>query len=501
MNKKNRLFYGSCFALITTALSFSIRAGILSQLGQALNLTAEELGYINSMWFLGFPISMVIGGLIYHKVGGARIMQFAVFAHGLGILLTIYSGSYLGLLISTLLIGLGNGCTEAACNPMIADVYEGSLMSKMMNRFHMWFPGGIVIGSLLSQFMTGMELSWEMQIWAIMIPTLIYAYLFFGQSWPQAKVKEAATISGNFSAMSPLFIFMWFCMSLTAITEFGPQQWVGLILAKSGAQPMIILALVTGLMAVARFFGGEIVHRFDQTGVLLGSAVLATIGVYLFSTQTGAMSYVAAVFFALGVAYFWPNMIGFIADKIPKSGALGMSIIGAVGMFSTSIFQPIIGRWIDQDRSAIAAMGLTGDELDLVAGQATLGKMTILPSILIALFIILLFWVKKMKESGVSTKSDQDMFSQPFSYEGGIGRKEYAYCFIAFFFIVICLNATSLLGVPTEIIYFICIPIQGFIFAQGAKRCHDLDKSAWFQIIPFYFIIMIFSKGKRELNE
>ena len=149
-------------------------------------------------------------------------------------------------------------------------------------------------------------------------------------------------------------------------------------------------------MAVARFFGGEIVHRFDQTGVLLGSAILATIGVYLFSTQTGAMAYVAAVFFALGVAYFWPNMIGFIADKIPKSGALGMSIIGAVGMFSTSIFQPIIGSWIDQDKIATAALGLTGDELELVAGQATLGTMAMLPGILIVLFTFLLFWVKKL---------------------------------------------------------------------------------------------------------
>ena len=120
---------------------------------------------------------------------------------------------------------------------------------------------------------------------------------------------------------------MFVCMALTAITEFGPQQWVGLILAKSGAQPMLILALVTGLMAVARYFGGEVVHKFDQTGVLLGSAILATIGVYLFSTQTGAMAYVAAIIYALGIAYFWPNMIGFIADKIPKSGAFGMSII------------------------------------------------------------------------------------------------------------------------------------------------------------------------------
>ena len=132
MINDKRLFYGSCFALITTALSFSIRAGILPQLGDELSLSAQQLGSINSMWFFGFPISMVIGGLIYHKVGGARIMQFAFFAHAIGIIMTIYAGSFMGLMISTFLIGLGNGCTEAACNPLIADTYEGNKMSKMM---------------------------------------------------------------------------------------------------------------------------------------------------------------------------------------------------------------------------------------------------------------------------------------------------------------------------------------------------------------------------------
>lgn len=394
----NRLFYASCFALITTAFSFSIRAGILPQLGEELSLTAEQLGFINSMWFLGFPISMVIGGLIYHKVGGKAIMQFAFFAHAVGIILTIYSGSYVGLLISTLLIGLGNGCTEAACNPMIADAYQGTRMSKMLNRFHMWFPGGIVVGSLISKFITDLGMSWETQIWIIMIPTLIYAYLFFGQSWPKAKVEEGATLTGNLKAMvSPLFLFMVVCMALTAASEFIPQQWSSIILAKSGAQPMLILALVTGIMAVARYFGGEMVHKFDQTGVLLGSAVLAAIGIYLFSTQTGAMAYIAAVFFALGVAYFWPNMIGFVADKIPKSGALGLSIMGAVGMFSQTIFQPITGRWIDSDLEKVAARGLTGDELELVAGQETMRTITLFPVILIVLFTILYFWVRNNK--------------------------------------------------------------------------------------------------------
>jgi len=396
MNTERRLFYGSCFALITTALSFSIRAGILGQLGTELSFSAEQLGWINSMWFLGFPISMVIGGLVYHTVGARKIMQFAFFAHAVGIVMTIYSGSFIGLLLSTLLIGLGNGCTEAACNPMIADTYEGVTMSKMMNRFHMWFPGGIVIGSLISKFMTDASFSWEAQIWVIMIPTLIYAWLFWGQKFPEAKVEESTQVSKNVQAMlSPLFLFIFACMALTAITEFGPQQWVGLILSSSGAQPMLILALVTGLMAVARYFGGDAVGKFSQTGVLLGSAVLATIGVFLFSTQTGAMAYVAAIVYALGIAYFWPNMIGFVADKIPKSGALGMSIVGAVGMFASSIFQPIIGGWIDGNRGAAAAAGLTGDALELVAGQATLGTMVIFPAILVVLFTILHLWVRK----------------------------------------------------------------------------------------------------------
>ncbi len=398
----SRLFLGSCFALITTAFSFSIRAGILPQLATEFNLSAEQLGFINSMWFLGFPIAMIIGGLVYHTFGPKNIMMVAFLCHALGIILTLYPGilgGYTGLLVSTFLIGIGNGCTEAACNPMIADTYEGTKMSTMLNRFHMWFPGGIVIGALLSKFMTEANMGWQAQIWLILIPTLVYAYLFWGQTFPKPKTEGVTSIGENLKAMflNPLYLFMFACMALTAITEFGPQQWTGLIMAKSGASPMIILALVTGLMAVIRWFAGPIVAKFDQTGVLLGSAVLAAIGIYLFSSQTGAMTYVAAIFFAGGVALFWPNMIGFIAEKVPLSGALGMSVLGGVGMFSTSIFQPIIGKWIDDSKAEQTAAGLTGDAMELAAGQSTLSTMVTFPAILIVAFLVLYFWQKKGK--------------------------------------------------------------------------------------------------------
>lgn len=394
---KSALFNGSCFALITTAFTFAIRAGVLPELGREFNLTAEQLGFINSMWFLGFPISMIIGGLVYHSFGAKNIMRVAFISHTLGIILTIYSGGYGLLLLSTLFIGFGNGCTEAACNPMIADSYSGTKMNKMLNRFHMWFPGGIVLGSLISKFMTDFGFGWETQMWVLMIPTLIYAVLFFGKTFPKSQ-EESTSLSMNFKAMlTPTYIFLFCCMALTAITEFGPQQWVGLIMSNSGASPMLVLALVTGLMAVGRFFAGPVVKQFGQTGVLLTSAVFATIGIFLFSVVTGPFVYLAAVCFAIGVCYFWPTMVGAVAQRVPLSGALGMSIIGGVGMFSTSIFQPIIGSWIDKSRIEKAAAGLTGSELELMAGQDTLSKMVAFPVILIVLFIIFFIWQKRVQ--------------------------------------------------------------------------------------------------------
>ena len=90
-------------------------------------------------------------------------------------------------------------------------------------------------------------------------------------------------------------------------------------------------------------------------------------------------------------------MIGFVAEKIPASGALGMSIVGGMGMFSTSIFQPIIGGWIDNSTVEQAANGLTGKALDLAAGQQTLTYMISFPGVLIVLFTILYFWQRNLK--------------------------------------------------------------------------------------------------------
>ena len=61
---KKTLFNASCIALIVTAMTFAIRAGILVELGNDFNLNNTQLGWINSMAFWGFPVATIFGGLL-----------------------------------------------------------------------------------------------------------------------------------------------------------------------------------------------------------------------------------------------------------------------------------------------------------------------------------------------------------------------------------------------------------------------------------------------------
>ena len=439
---RNQLFWLSCLSLIVTAMTFAIRAGILTQLSEEFQLSDTELGWVNSMAFLGFPLAMVVFGFLYNKLGPRLIMILAFVGHVLGLVLTITAGGFLGLLISTFFIGFANGSVEAACNPLVADLYKDD-KTKWLNRFHVWFPGGIVIGAVVSYVMTNAGIGWQPQIAVMLIPTAIYGYMVFTTKFPEVPEIEkivdldakglllmtaifgllvligtpndlVAGLPGTFIlplllVLGLTFLLMLFragrtrdaallivlmgIMSVTATSELGTQQWVDRILgAQLGGIPgqaMIVLGMVTGIMAVGRYFAGPLIHALNPLGVLLMSAVLTTAGLFLMSTASGAMVYVSAIVFAVGVCYFWPTMIGVTAQYVPRSGALGMSLVGAAGMFALTIWNPIIGGWIDGARAAAEAEGLTGNAVEVAAGQGALSQLVYFPVALIVVFVAL----------------------------------------------------------------------------------------------------------------
>lgn len=437
VNQK-RLFVASCLALLVTAITFAIRAKIEGVFHDDYGLSAEQVGRAFGPAFWGFAVAMFAGGYFIDIVKTKTIVWLAFGLHLVGIVLLLLAKDYTSLFIANVFIGLGNGSVEAACNPLVTALFPEK-KTKMLNRFHVWFPGGIVVGSLLAALVIDtLNLPWQVLVSLLFIPLAIYGFLFFGQKIPEtervstgvsykemmrnvgapititlavifmilvatnAAISAAVTssyalpliivgiitvliiIEGRLvNKITLLFPFIFFCMLLTASTELGTTQWINALLANNGIHPMIILAVVTGLMAVGRYFAGGLIHRLNPPGVLLASAIFSVAGLLLLSISNTALTTVAsAAVFAIGVCYFWPTMIGVASEYIPKTGALGMSILGGAGFVATSMVLPIMGKSIET----------SGPEI-------TLRNMAVLPMILVVAFILLVFIVKNKKAS------------------------------------------------------------------------------------------------------
>jgi MFS family permease len=393
---RNRLFTASCIALIVTSMTFAIRAGLLGTLGAQFGLSDTELGWINSMAFLGFPIAMLIGGPLCDIIGMGRLLVFAFIAHLAGLLLTIFAGGFWTLFISTFFIGFANGMVEAACNPLVTSMFTTE-KTKMLNRFHMWFPGGLVIGGLVSYFMSQAGIDWKYQVATMLIPTVIYGIMFLGQSFPKTERVSSGISSATMwkTCASPLYLIMIFCMFLSATTELGTNQWIAKIMANTTNNAVLLIVFISGIMALGRYFAGPVEKALSPTLMLLFSSVFAAIGLFWLSNAQGNTAFVAAGVFAIGVCYFWPTMLGFTSEYIPKSGALGLSLMGGAGMFATSIFNPILGYFLDKNRTTALAAGLDQSAAELKAGQDSLRYVVIFPIVLILIFTGFYFNRKK----------------------------------------------------------------------------------------------------------
>ena len=426
---KTRIFLGSCLALLVTSLTFAMRAKIEEVFGPVegggiFGLSKEVIGWAFSPAFWGFTIAMVVGGFIIDIVKTKTLIWTAFFLHLIGAVLFILADTKETLFLANVFIGLGNGSVEASFNPLIATIYPKN-KTKMLNRFHVWFPGGIVIGSLLAYLMMDkMGINWQIYVGLLFVPLALYGLIFIGQKIPETeRVASGVSYKGMLDSIgapitiitamtimillainvivlpvgwmylaligvvfiisivesklirkaSVIFPIMFTFMLFTAATELVTTQWVNALLGDAGVSPMLMLAMISGIMALGRFFAGSLVHRINPVGVLLLSSIFSALGIYSLSLfNSPALTIVGSILFAIGVCYFWPTMLGFTSEYIPRSGALGLSLLGGAGFVSVAMFLPVMGRIMEVKDTQFALQSIGVLPVILIIGFAIL---------------------------------------------------------------------------------------------------------------------------------
>lgn len=103
-----------------------------------------------------------------------------------------------------------------------------------------------------------------------------------------------------------------------------------------------------------------------------------------------------------------------------------------------------------------------------------------------------------------SVLDNKGMFKRIFSFKGRIRRTEYGLSYIIFLIWYLIFMSVSEMNdvnpVLALLIILTIVPTYWFLWAQGAKRCHDRGNSGWYQIIPFYFLIMLFGGSEDGIN-
>ena len=385
MNQR-RLFVASCLALVVTAMIFVIRGDIAAQVQNSFTppLSNADYGWVSAMAFFGFASSILLASPMLDALGMRNLLYLACGLHIAGIIAFILAPSYTILYMSMLVAGFGNGLVEAVINPLAATLYPDEKTHKL-NVLHAWWPGGLIIGGLLAILMNQFALSWQTKMGIIIIPTIIYGILIFGQKFPLTE-RAAAGISTDQmikTAFHPAFLLLMGTMMLTASIELAPGQWLEKVLRETAQMSgTMILVYGSALMFVLRFFAGPIAHRISPIGMMWASVTIAGVGLMLLAgATTTTMAYVAATVFYVGVCFMWPTMLGITSERFPQGGAFTMGLMGFAGQFALGL--------------VIFKMGGVFDEWGAAASFKFVSKLAIIPFIIFAIW-----WIKDYTTGG-----------------------------------------------------------------------------------------------------
>ncbi|MEW4527607.1 MFS transporter [Maioricimonas sp. JC845] len=407
------LFWACFIALIATAFGFIIRALIMDEWGQEFGLTETQKGEIFGVGLWPFAISIVLFSLIVDKIGYGRAMIFAFIAHVISAVVTILTPTiaagdsntaYWMLYTGNFIVALGNGTVEAVINPVVATMFSRQ-KTKWLNILHAGWPGGLVLGGLLTLGMG--DMNWQYKVGLIFIPVIAYGLMMLSCKFPvservaagvsyKAMLQEvgalgclivtalivfevtrvltgmdlifsesaafmagateqvqlgvkvgitlAITIVYGLIAQSlgrPMFVFLLLIMIPLATTELGTDSWISELMepemARLGLAGGWVLVYTSAIMMILRFFAGPIVHKLSPLGLLAASAVVAACGLVFLSKATGVTILAAATLYGFGKTFFWPTMLGVVAEQFPKGGALTLNTTGGVGMLGVGV--------------------------------------------------------------------------------------------------------------------------------------------------------------------
>lgn len=365
------LFWASFLTLIAAGIGFSVRGAILKDWGQQFGFTQSELGTISGGGLIGFGVAIIFFSFFADLFGYSKLMIVAFLLHASSAIVTFAAtpvfeaygkdAAYKCLNIGMWLFALGNGTCEAVINPLTATLFPRN-KTHWLNILHAGWPLGLILGALITLGFNevGVPIRWEIKLGVFLIPVFLYGILMFNRPFPRSEASESGVSTGSMlvAIFTPILLFLFLLHALVGYVELGTDSWITNIterILKNERTALMVFIWTNLLMFTLRFFAGPIVHKINPVGLLFGSAILGTAGLYMLGmpfTDSMWPWIFAVTVYGLGKTFYWPTLLGVISERFPKAGALGLGISGGIGMISAGLLG-VPGIGYKQDYAAV----------------------------------------------------------------------------------------------------------------------------------------------------
>jgi len=349
MGDMQRARLGTAAVFFICGIGHGTWAPRLAELKEQVGASDGELGLALLMIGVGALIAMPLTGLLIGHFGSRRICFAMALAHGLVFPLQVFAWNWVVLGLAMMLYGLAISSLDVAMNVQATEI-ERRYGKPIMSSFH----GVYSVGDMAGAFLTGIAASIVLGLTShFFIAALAMLIIGVGGCFLMIVDQKTEPSSGpTFVLPKGALIVIGIIAFAALVAEGSVGDWSAIYLSEhQGADTKtaaIALTVFAFAMAIMRFAGDRLVHRFGPFTILQVSGSLAAIGLTIaLLAPSPAVAILGYGLAGLGIAVLFPITLSIAPRFSGLSPSASVAAVATLGYGGFLVGPPVIGILAD----------------------------------------------------------------------------------------------------------------------------------------------------------
>lgn len=291
-----------------------------------------------SMVFFWFLIFSIPTGMLMNKIGRRKTVLLSLIVTVVSLLVPSIHYSYVSMLISFSLLGIGNALLQVSINPLLTNIVKGNRLASSLTLGQFVKAIASFIAPVVAAWAASSLGDWK-YLFPIFMAVAVIATLLLGFTSIQEEDfsgKKSSTFAQCFSLLGDKVILLSF---------FGIMCHVGIDVGTNVTAPKILMERF-GMTLSAAGYATSLYFLFRTIGSFSGSVILARFS--------------AKKFFAISVLLMILSIIGLF---ILKNITLIYISIALIGLGNSNIFPIILSQamqYLPEKKNEVSGLMITG---------------------------------------------------------------------------------------------------------------------------------------------